>query len=45
MAITLTPRLPAGSIADHAVLALPIVLWVLAVAVVNPIGNFPLNDD
>ncbi|MEC5404320.1 hypothetical protein VOM14_01880 [Paraburkholderia sp. MPAMCS5] len=45
MTATFTPRLPAGSIAGHAVLALPIVLWMVAVAVINPLGNFPLNDD
>ncbi len=30
---------------DHAAVVLPVVVWLLAVALVDPLGNFPLNDD
>ena len=29
----------------YSTIALPIVVWMLAVAVANPLGNFPLEDD
>ncbi|SEA68349.1 glycosyltransferase family 39 protein [Paraburkholderia sartisoli] len=30
---------------DYAAIALPVLIWAIAVAVANPLGNFPLQDD
>ncbi|CAG4886602.1 glycosyltransferase family 39 protein [Paraburkholderia saeva] len=34
-----------GSRIDYAAVALPVLIWAIAVAVANPLGNFPLQDD
>ncbi|MGF6759301.1 glycosyltransferase family 39 protein [Paraburkholderia sp. GAS42] len=34
-----------GSRIDYAAIVLPVLIWAIAVAIANPLGNFPLQDD